>query len=154
MEQLNAWLAQRTARERLLLGGAAILVFAILLPLWAYQGAVSYNRDARNDLEAARAVEADVARITAAARAAPIAADDAGARGAALASARALDLRIGRIEARGGDAIAIVFEPADSLRIYRWIDAMARRGAFVRRTHITRIDETNVAAEFEAADGP
>jgi type II secretory pathway component PulM len=49
----------------------------------------------------------------------------------------------------------IVFEPADSLKVYRWIDSMSKSGAHVRRTSITRASaEGSVSAEFEISTDP
>lgn len=147
-----AWWRGLTARERLMLTGGAILVFVVLLPLWGYQSASAFRRDAGARLEAARAVRADVARLKALGPTPTLSGD---VRTLALESAQAVGLTPTRIEQRGGDQFFIVFEPADSLMAYRWIDLMGRGGALVQRTALARVGEDGiVSAEFEAAAGP
>jgi type II secretory pathway component PulM len=152
MASLGAWWRGLTARERLMLTGGAILVFLVLGPVWGYQSAADFRHDAAARLEAARAVRADVARLKALGPA-PARAGDV--RTLALESAQAVGLTPARIEQRGEDQFVIVFEPADSLMAYRWIDLMGRGGALVQRTALARVGEDGiVSAEFEAAAGP
>jgi type II secretory pathway component PulM len=149
---IGAWWRGLTARERLMLTGGAILVFLILLPLWGYQSASAFRRDAAARLEAARTLRADVARLKALGPAPRLSGD---VRTLALESAQAVGLTPTRIEQRGGDQFVIVFEPADSLMAYRWIDLMGRGGALVQRTALARVGEDGiVSAEFEVAAGP
>lgn len=149
---LAAWWRGRTARERLILAGGGILVFLILLPLVAYQSASSFRHAAAAQLESARSLRADVARLKALGPAPALSGD---VRSLALESAQAVGLTPTRIEQRGGDQFVIVFEPAESLMAYRWIDLMGRGGALVQRTALARVGEDGVvSAEFEVAAGP
>jgi type II secretory pathway component PulM len=156
METALAWWRERTSREQLLLRIAAVLIFAIVLPLLAYQAAAQYRSDAADNLAAAQRIERDVARLAAAGPPpAPIPGGEGGVRALAMAHAQAEGLTIARIEPRSAGRFLFVFEPAHSRRAYRWIDAMARAGAAVRRTSLVRTGEDgSVAAEFEVEAGP
>jgi type II secretory pathway component PulM len=151
------WWRTRSSRERLLLQVAAFLIFAILVPFAAYQAAVRYRAGAAADLAGARQVQADVARLAAqgARPASGAVASDGTLRGRAMANAEASGLTVARIEPQGAGRFLIVFEPADSLKVYRWIDSMSKSGVDVRRTSITRASaEGAVTAEFEISTDP
>jgi len=153
LSHLAAWWRGRTARERMLLTGAGILVFLILAPLWAYQSASHFRRDAALSLESARATRADVARLKELGPAPTAAAG--GVRNLAMESAQAVGLTPSRVEQRGGEQFVIVFEPADSIKAYLWIELMGRGGALVQRTTLARVGADGVvSAEFEVAAGP
>src|SRR5262245_37765226 len=96
---LVGWWRARSARERLLVRAAAFLIFAILLPLAAYQAAAHYRERAAADLAGARQVQANVARLAAQGPPAPSgpAVSDDTLRGRALTYAQATGLTIGRI---------------------------------------------------------
>jgi type II secretory pathway component PulM len=153
---LAFWRA-RTARERLILKGGAVLI-GILLPLLAYQGAATYRTKAAAALSSARSVQADVRRL-AAPGAAGIARDavgDGSLRGIAFALAQANGLTVASIETAGPERVRVTLEPADSLKVYRWIDAVSRRGAALEKTELQRVGQTpgggdQVTAEFEIA---
>jgi type II secretory pathway component PulM len=154
---IAGWWRSRTLRERLLLQAAALLIFAVLVPLAAYQAALRFRAGAAEQLAGARQVQANVARLAAQGRpaAAATAPSDGTLRGRAMANAQAAGLVVARIEPQGAGALLIVFEPADSRKIYRWIDSMGRSGASVRRTLVTRASgEGAVAAEFEISSDP
>lgn len=156
MEQVLQWWRARSSRERMLVTAAAIFAFGVVLPAAAYQGAAAYRADARAALAGAREVEADVARLIELGPPRPqLARDDTSLRGLAQAHAQAEGLVFQRLEPRAGGRIQVVFEPAESLRAYRWIAAMQRDGAIVHSTLMTRIGEGGVtSAEFEVATGP
>jgi type II secretory pathway component PulM len=153
--RLAAWWRSRTARERLIVGGAALFVFALILPLWAYQAAASFRARAAAELAAARAIEADVAKLSSAGAAAQAPASDGTLRGKAMAAAQAAGLSVLTIAPSGPDSLRVAFGPADSVAVYRWIDTMGASGAFVSSTTITRAGEGEaVTSEFEIADHP
>lgn len=157
MEHVLAWWRARTARERTLLQGAGVLVFAVILPAWAYVSAASFRRDAAEELASARRVETQVARLAEAGATAGAAdaVGDTSIRGRALAAAQGASLVAQRVEPGGPDRVRIVFEPADSLAVYRWIDQVGRSGAIVTQSSIVRVGETDlVRAEFEVAANP
>jgi type II secretory pathway component PulM len=153
---LAAWWRSRTSRERLLVGGAAIFVFAIVLPFLAWQGASSFRARAAAELAGAREIEANVARIAMGAGAAAQApASDGTLRGKAMAAADATGLVVTTIAPAGPERLRISFGPADSLAVYRWIDAMSASGAHVASTTITRSGQSDaVISEFEVAERP
>lgn len=149
---LGAWWRARTDRERLLLRVALVLLVCVLAPLAAMQAAGQYRLDARRALESANAVSADVRAIAArSAEAGPaLPAHDGSLRGLALAAASAYGLTVAQAEAQGANGVRVAFAPADSTLVYRWFDAVARRGAIVTRTTIVRAGEGDlVTAEFE-----
>jgi len=157
MNAAAAWWRARTGREQLILRVGAGVIALALVPVWAYVTAASFRRDAAADLASARLIETQVARLAEASRAqgAPMADADPSVRGRALAAAEATGLEPARIEPAGPERVRIAFQPADSLSVYRWIDQVGRRGAYVARTSITRIqDSEQVQAEFEVASGP
>lgn len=154
MTQLAAWWRARTSRERLLVQIAAVLVFAILAPGWAYMTAAKFRQASAADLVNARQVSAQVSQLAETLRA-----QGGGAQGSirerALAAAQAVSLTPARLEDAGAGRLRIVFEAADSVAIYRWIEAAGRRGAAVARTTITRVGASDqVNAEFELVEGP
>lgn len=157
MERAASWWRARTSRERLLLRATAAFVFAVLLPVWVYLAAAEMRADAAAQLEAARVVEAQVAQLAETSRAHAGAAEgnDGTVRGRALAAAQAIGLTAARVESNNADQVTIVFEPADSIAIYRWIEAVGRSGAYVNRTEIVRVNDTElVAATFDVSAAP
>lgn len=157
LAQLSAWWRARTGREQRLLQGAAVVVFAILLPVWAYLSAAAFREAAATRLASARQIEAQVARIAEVSRShaagAPTA--DASLRSRALAAAQAASLTPARVEANSGDRVRITFEPADSLAVYRWIDRVGRGGGYVARSTIVRVQDSDlVQAEFVLTGSP
>lgn len=155
--QLAAWWRARTARERYLMQIALLLVCAVLAPAWAYSSAVTFRAEAAARLSSARAVSADVDALSQAMRAqraTPIAADGS-IRDRVLATASEIGLEIARLEPAGANRFRVVLQPADSLAVYRWIEALGLSGAFVSRTTLARVDETNlVTGEVEVAEAP
>ena len=154
MTQLAAWWRARTSRERLLVQIAAVLLFAILLPGWAYMSATKFRQDSAAELVNARQVAAQVSTLAETMRA-----QGGGAQGSirerALAAAQATSLTPARLEEAGAGRLRIVFEGADSVAIYRWIEASGRRGANIARSTITRVGASDqVNAEFELVEGP
>jgi type II secretory pathway component PulM len=150
--QLIAFWRARTPRERRLLQAAAVLIFGVLGPLWAYQAAASYRAQSAAALAGAREVQANVRRLAAADRthALPPIPTDGTLRGLVLALAQAEGLTLTRIEPAGPDRLRVTFEPADSIKLYRWIDAVSRRGAAVEQTTMRRVGPGEaVAGEFE-----
>lgn len=153
MSALTAWLRARTPRERLLLQIAAGLLFVILLPAWAYLTVASFRSDAGADLANARRISAQIAQLSESMQT-----QGGGTSGSvrerALAAAQAIGLTPNRLEDAGGDRVRIVFQAADSVAIYRWVEAVGRRGALVSRSAITRIGSSDqVNAEFEVTLG-
>ncbi|MBI1251675.1 MAG: hypothetical protein GC189_09415 [Alphaproteobacteria bacterium] len=151
-----AWLRRRSARERLLLSVAGALIFAIVLPLRAYSSALAFRAAAARDLDAAQELRAEVARL---AQAGPSAGTPAGGdgsiRGRVTTIAEQQGLEISRIEPAGPDRVRVRFEPASSIRVYRWMHAVGRSGAFIASTAMIRTGEGDtVTAEFEVATGP
>jgi type II secretory pathway component PulM len=150
MAQLGAWWRQRTRRERLMLQGLGVLAFAILAPLWAYQSAAAYRDGAGADLAEARVIKAQVGEL---------AGDEAGSlnsdgsvRGVALAAAESLGLNVERVEVLAQNRLRITFAPANSVRVYRWLDLIVRHGLHVSRTSIVRVEGgEEVRGEFELA---
>lgn len=152
-----SWWRARTGREQLLLQGAGIFIFAVLAPVWIYLSASSFRAEAASRLETARHVEAQVAQLAAQAgrEAGPAAGGDSSLNGRALAAAQAAGLQPRHIESSAGQSIRISFEPADSLAVYRWIAAVGASGAYVTRTAIVRVaDSEQVTAEFDVAESP
>jgi type II secretory pathway component PulM len=152
--QFEQWWRARTGRERLLLRGAAILILAVLTPLWAYLAAGDFRADAAARLASAREVAAQVDRIAAAAQ--TRAAMPAGSLATRLQTlAQASGLAIARIEPRGEESARIAFEPADSLLLYRWMDQVGRGGDFIASSAIIRVANSDlVQAEFEVREAP
>lgn len=155
--QLAAWWRARTSREQRLIQVAGALILALILPAFIYTSAASYRADAEADLSRAREVAAQVQQLADAARTqgdAAISADGT-LRERALATANTIGLTIAQVEPAGPDRVRVAFENADSLAVYRWIEAVGRTGAFVARSQISRVGETDlVTAEFELAEGP
>lgn len=157
MEQLAIWWRARSGRERRLMQGAAILVLGVLLPAWAYLSAVSFRAEAAARLANARQIETQVARIAEASQtqSAGDSEADVSLRGRVLASAQAAGLTAARLEAASADRVRVSFEPASSLAVYRWIDSVSRSGAFVGRTTIVRVGDSElVEAEFAVTGSP
>lgn len=147
---MSAWWAARTSRERRVLEIAAVFVLAVLLPLWAYLGARTYRAEAADELARALALEADIGQLRAAG------AISAGATGADAAEARAASaaaqagLTVARVETSGQLRARVIFEAADSVRVYQWVAAAARQGLAVNAARITRTGQGDlVNAEFE-----
>ena len=157
MMQLAAWWRARTSREQRLIQIAGALILALMLPAFLYTSAASYREDTAAELTRARDVAAQVEQLAEAARAqgdATIAADGS-LRERAMAAASSVGLTIAQVEPAGPGRVRVVFENADSLAVYRWIEAVGRAGAFVARSQISRVGETDlVIAEFELAEGP
>ncbi len=154
MTRLTAWWRARTARERLLLQVCAALVF-VLIPLLAYHGAASYRASSATALSSARGLQADVERLAKATGGAPDANADGSLRGVATANAEVAGLSILRAESPQQDRLSIAFAPASSLKVYRWLDLMARRGVGIERTLIVRVENgEDVNAQFELAVSP
>jgi general secretion pathway protein M len=151
---LTAWWRQRTGRERLLIQIAAALV-ALMIPMLLFAGAVRFKEAAEAELAAAQSVAKDVQWLAEQAPRVTVAEVEGGLQGAAIAAAEQSGVAIARIELSGPDRLRVVFVPANSLAIYRWIDAVGRRGGFVVRSAIVRRgDGDEVEAEFELAAGP
>lgn len=149
---LEAWWRARTPREHTLIKAAGVLVFAVLLPLWALQAASTYRAEAAQSLQAAQALAADVRALTNDQGGPALPQNDGTPRGLAFAAAQALTLTVARVEPMGGDRVRIVFEPAASKPVFQWLDVMNRRGVLVARTQIVRVGEGDVvAAEFDLA---
>jgi type II secretory pathway component PulM len=153
MEQIAAWWGARTARERKLMQGAALFVLMILTPAWAFLSAMQFRDEGAARLAAARAVQADVARLAESAVAAP--GEGGTLRERVLALAQANGVAPHALEAADEARVRVAFAPADSLMIYRWVDAVGRTGAVVSRSAIVRVDESDlVTAEFEVVASP
>lgn len=153
MEQLSHWWAARTARERTLIQGAAIFVLMILLPAWAYLSASQFRTEGAARLAAAHAVQADVARLAQAGISAPESGGSLRDRVLSLAQANGLSPQA--LESGDAARVQVVFAPADSVMLYRWVDAVGRTGAVVSRSAIVRVSESDlVTAEFEVMESP
>ncbi|MBY0562962.1 MAG: type II secretion system protein M [Hyphomonadaceae bacterium] len=155
--QLAAWWRARTSRERWLIQAAGVLVFAILLPAWVYLSAASFRDNAASALARANQVSDQITQLREAARVQGM--ETLGADGSlrerVLAAASSNNLSTMALEAAGPDRIRVAFESADSLAVYRWMEAMGRRGATISRTTMTRVGASDlVNAEFEVAEGP
>ncbi len=157
MEQVFTWWRARTGREQRLVQFAAILIFILVLPIWAYIAASSFREAAAARLATAMETERQVALIGSVGRerAAAPQGDDGSVRARVMAAAQAVALTTARIEAIDPERVRIAFEPADSLAIYRWIEAVGRSGAQVSRSTIVRTGDSElVAAEFEVVGSP
>jgi type II secretory pathway component PulM len=150
MAQLGAWWRQRTRRERLMVRALGVLAFAILAPLWAYQSASAYRARAGADLAEARVIKAQVGELAGAETGSLT--SDGTVRGVALAGAESLGLNVERVEVLSQDRLRIAFTPANSVRVYRWIDLIVRHGLHISRTSIVRVEGSEeVRGEFELA---
>jgi len=157
MERIAAWWRTRTPREQLILRGGAGVVFLIMLPAWAYLGAAEFRAESAARLASARQVEANVARLADAgrARAAVQIGDDPSLRGLVLGAAQGTSLVVARAESGGEGRERVVFEPANSLAVYRWIELIGSGGAHVARTSIVRVEDSDlVRSEFEITAAP
>lgn len=158
MAQASIWWRARTARERLLLQAAAVLLFVLLTPLWAYSSAAQFRAAAAAERVSAQQVHENVTRLASAAGTRPSGAfpgSDGALRGLAMAAAEAEGLTVSRVEPAGADRVRISVAPTASLAIYRWIDSVSRRGAFVSSAALTRSGEGDlVAAELELSESP
>lgn len=156
IDRTRAWWQARTQREQTLIRIAAALIFVVCAPAWAYVAAADFRADAAARLETARQVEAQVALLASAGQGAPTpVGEDASLRGRVLGAAQAAGLTASRVETSGPDSVRIVFEPADSLLVYRWVAVVGRGGAYVNRSTIVRVNESElVAAEFEVGGSP
>lgn len=155
--QLAAWWRARTSRERWLLQAAGVLVFALILPAWIYLSATAFREGAASERARASLMsdQLDQLRQAAQAQGGQTLGADGTLRDRALEAANANGLATAALEAAGPDRIRASFENADSLAVYRWIEAMGRRGAYLSRTTMTRVGESDlVNAEFEVAEGP
>ena len=153
MSALAAWLRARTPRERLLLQIAAGLLFAILLPVWAYLTAANFRNEAGTDLANARRIASQV-ELLSESRQAQGGGGTGSVRERTLAAAQATGLTPTRLEDAGADRLRVVFQAADSVAVYRWVEAVGRRGALVSGSAITRIGSSDqVNAEFEVTLG-
>lgn len=156
LEGLAEWWRGRTGRERRLVQGAALLIFAVLIPAWAYLAAADFRREGAAELATARQVETQVAQLAQANRAQASApqSSDPSLNGRVVAAAQAAGLQPSRIEASAG-SVRVSFEQADSLAVYRWVALIGAGGAYVTRTAITRVaDSEQVIAEFDVAESP
>ncbi|MGE0597329.1 MAG: type II secretion system protein GspM [Hyphomonadaceae bacterium] len=155
---LASWWRARTARERMLLQGAALFVLALLLPLASYNAALRFRAAAAAELSSAAEVRANVARLAEAAgteASSDFPGTDGTLRGLAMAAAEAEGMVVSRIDQAGPDRVRLSVAPVSSLAIYRWIDAVSRRGAFVSQTALVRSGEGDlVTAEMELATSP
>jgi len=157
MERIATWWRARTGREQRLVQLAAILVFAILVPVWAYLAASAFRTAAAAEFASAQRIEEQVETLVAASRdqAAAPQGDDGSVRGRALAAAQAVGLTPARVEGIDPERVRIAFEPADSLAIYRWIEAVGAGGALVSQSAIVRVNDSDlVSAEFEVTGSP
>lgn len=157
MTQLAAWWRARTSRERWLIQAASVLVFALILPAWAYLSATAFRESAASELVRANQVGDQLEQLREAAQAqgGQTLGADGTLRERALEAATANGLDTAALEAAGPDRVRVSFENADSLAVYRWIEAIGRRGAYLSRTTMTRVGESDlVNAEFEVAEGP
>jgi type II secretory pathway component PulM len=154
MDRVIAWYTGLTRRERLLLQSAGAAIVLVILPLWGFQAASAFRKEAAVELEGAREVAASVQQIVAAskANAAFGPSGDGTLRGLAIAQAEAAGLTVAQVEPAAGDRVRITFQGSDSRSIYRWMEAMTRRGTTITRTTIGRQgDSQSVTAQFELA---
>lgn len=150
MNELASWWRARTNRERRLIQVAAALVFAILLPGWIYLSASTFREQAAADLAGARRLSTQVEHLR---EVLPAPGEDNSVRGRVLAAAQSCGLTPTRLEQGGAGRLRVVFEAADSVAVYRWIDAAGRQGVAVTRTTIMRLGASDqVNAEFEVGD--
>lgn len=153
MEPVSHWWAARTGRERKLIQGAAIFVLMILLPVWAYFSAAQFRNEGAARLAAAHAVQRDVARLTQAGIRTPESGGSLRDRVLSLAQANGLSPQA--LESGDAARVQVLFAPADSVMLYRWVDAVGRTGAVVSRSAIVRVSESDlVTAEFEVMESP
>ncbi len=154
---LETFWRARTRRERTIVQAAAVLVFAILLPVWCYLMAAKFREDSASELRGAERVQSQVARLAELRKNQPegFAGTDQAIRERILASAEAGGLAILRLENAGADRVRVAFEPAESSAVYRWVEAISRRGGLVQSSAVVRVgDSDQVNAEFEVADSP
>jgi hypothetical protein len=77
---------------------------------------------------------------------------DGTVRGVALSGADCLGLKVERVVVLAQDRLRIAFTPANSVRVYRWIDLIVRQGLHISRTSIVRVEGSEeVRGEFELA---
>ncbi len=154
MESLVAWWRARTPRERKLIQRAMLFLVTILLPASMFMSAARFREDASASLEAARRVQVDVARLREAG-ATGTSAGDATVRERVLSLAQANGLTPQTIEAADAARVRVTFSSADSMLIYRWMEALGRTGAMVSRSGIVRVEDSDlVIAEFEVMASP
>ena len=158
MQTLLNWLRGRTARERLLLTTALIVVFVVCLPFLAWRAASQYRTSGEREREAAMALQADTRKLAAlqsSPDAAPAVESDGTARGVAMAAASQLGLKISGIEPDGPTGVQTTFEPASAIAVYKWIDILERQGLVVTGVLMVRAGEGDVvAAQARASPRP
>ncbi|MEZ5995730.1 MAG: type II secretion system protein GspM [Hyphomonadaceae bacterium] len=154
MMQLAAWWRARTDRERSLIRVAAILIFAIMAPLWAFASASAFRQSAAAEFANAQRIGAQIQQLQEIARAQGGEEAAGGSlRERVLATAQGKGLNVARLETAGQDRVRVTFEAADSNAVYAWIQAVGGAGAAVERAAIDRVgDSDQVIAEFEVAD--
>lgn len=155
IDAIGAWWRARSARERMLLNVAVILLFAVLAPMLIYTSAAGYRREAAGEFASAQRVAEQVETLRAAMQADPQtgAPVEGSLRERALAAAQARGLTAAQLESADQGRVRVVFSAANSVAVYRWIELMGRSGAVIERSAIARVADTElVNAEFVAAD--
>lgn len=154
IDRLRAWLRARSPRERMLIGVAGA-AFAALFLLGGFQAAQAYRDEASADLDRARKISADVAKIAKLSPTSSAVGADGSLQGRALAQAKAQGLEVAQVQPLGGDGLRVTFEPGDDQAVFDWMQALIKSGAFVQRTSIIRGETGDtVRAEFDLAPAP
>jgi type II secretory pathway component PulM len=155
IDLIFGWFRSRSARERLLITIALGAIFLVIGPLFAYRAASTFRAEAAVELQAARTLERDVAALVGAVGAVPGVAGDGSLQGLATANAGALSLQTAGIETVGSGGFRVSFEPARSIDVYRWMEAMTKRGAFITQSAIVREGDGDlVRASFVVSSAP
>ncbi len=151
---LQAWVQGLTARERLLLAIALLLVVLGGGGLLAFQSAKSYRERAAADLSAAEDLRADVARLADARRRTPatIASSDATPRGIANAAMAQFGLTPAQVEPDGPTGVRISLQPADGQLVYQWVEALQQSGLTVSKLHLVRSGEGGLVTTDASLD--
>lgn len=152
--RLGAWWRARTPRERVLLQVCAALAFGVAAPLWVFGAATSFRDAAATALTQAEAAHRGVQALAASgARAGPaLPAHDGSLNGLAFAAASAHGLTIERVEGASADRLRVVFAPAQDVRVFAWLDEMARAGVAAPRSSLMRAGPQGlIRAEFDLA---
>jgi type II secretory pathway component PulM len=155
MKAISVWVSALSARERLLIQVALLLLVGVLAPFLIYRTAEGFAESAHRKLGAAQSLERDAAELerltlTSASTAPP--STGATPRDIASDMASMSGLVLSHVEPDGPAGVQLGFQPASALAVYRWIDGAERSGLQVTRVVMVRAGDGDlVSAQVRAS---
>ena len=152
---MNAFWAERSARERALLTGGLVVALVFILVQFVFSPLTNFRSDARRDLARAEGIYADVSRSVAAGAQETDADTSQPLRTAIARTAPNFGVSVSRIGADEGDRVDVVIDSAASASLLSWMDMLERDyGADVARAVIRRNRyDQSVSAQVTFARG-